>query len=97
MGVFICVKKSSFDKIGGFRETVSLGEDYDLAKRLHESGFTYALLRNPKVNVSVRRFDNEGRFNMIKKNLRAGVYFLADNKNYIDKMQGKLKHEFGKF
>lgn len=97
VGVFICVKKSSFEKIGGFRETVSLGEDYDLAKRLHESGFTYALLRNPKVNVSVRRFDKEGRFNMIKKNLRAGVYFLTDSKNYIDKMQGKLKHEFGKF
>ena len=97
VGVFICVKKSSFEKIGGFRETVSLGEDYDLAKRLHESGFTYALLRKPKVSVSVRRFDKEGRFNMIKKNLRAGVYFLTDSKNYIDKMQGKLKHEFGKF
>ncbi|MBW6441850.1 glycosyltransferase [Patescibacteria group bacterium] len=97
VGVFICVKKTSFEKIGGFREGVNFGEDYDLAKRLHESGFTYALLRNPKVNVSVRRFDKEGRFNMIVKNLRAARYFLTDKRNYIDKIQGKYKHEFGDF
>lgn len=97
VGVFICVKKSSFEKISGFRESVSLGEDYDLAKRLHESGFSYCLLRNPKVSVSVRRFDKEGRFNVIVKNLRAAVHYLKDGDNYIDKIQGKYKHEFGKF
>ncbi len=97
IGVFICVKKSSFEKIGGFRESVSLGEDYDLAKRLHESGFTYALLRKPKVKVSVRRFDKEGRFNVIVKNLRAALHFLKDGDEYIDKIQGKYKHEFGEF
>mgnify|MGYP001202699342 FL=1 len=97
IGVFICVKKSSFEKIGGFRENVSFGEDYDLAKRLHESGFTYTLLKNPKVHVSVRRFDKEGRLNVILKNLRAGSYFLVDKKHYIDKIQGKFKHEFGEF
>ena len=97
VGVFICVKKSSFEKIGGFRESVCFGEDYDLAKRLHESGFTYALLRKPKVNVSVRRFDKEGRLNMIVKNLRAAAYYVRDKKNYIDKIQDKFKHEFGEF
>jgi len=97
VGVFICVKKSSFEKIGGFRERVSLGGDYDLAKRLHESGFTYALLRKPKVNVSVRRFDKEGRLNMIVKNLRVAAYYVRDKKNYIDKIQDKFKHEFGEF
>jgi glycosyltransferase involved in cell wall biosynthesis len=97
IGVFICVKKSSFEKIGGFRENVNFGEDYDLAKRLHESGFTYTLLKNPKVHVSVRRFDKEGRLNMIIKNLRASSYFLIDKKHYIDKIQGKFKHEFGDF
>lgn len=97
IGVFICVRKSSFEKIGGFRESVNFGEDYDLAKRLHESGFTYALLKKPKVHVSVRRFDKEGRFNMIVKNLRAATYYLTDNHDYIDKIQGRFKHEFGKF
>jgi glycosyltransferase involved in cell wall biosynthesis len=96
-GVFICVRKSSFEKIGGFRESISLGEDYDLSKRLHESGFTYALLRKPKVKVSVRRFDKEGRFNVVKKNVRAAMYYLTDRENYIDKIQGKFEHEFGKF
>jgi glycosyltransferase involved in cell wall biosynthesis len=97
VGVFICVRKSSFEKIGGFRENVSFGEDFDLAKRLHESGFTYALLKKPKIHVSVRRFDKEGRLNMIIKNLRVATYYLKDKKNYIDKIQGKFKHEFGRF
>jgi len=97
VGVFICVKKSSFEKIGGFRENVNFAEDFDLAKRLHNSGFTYALLRKPKVQVSVRRFDKEGRINMIIKNLRAATYYLRDKNDFIDKIQGKFKHEFGKF
>ena len=97
VGVFICVKKSSFEKIGGFREGVNFGEDYDLAKRIHDSGFTYALFKKPKVHVSVRRFDKEGRFNMIVKNLKVATYYLRSNDNYIDKIQGKFKHEFGKF
>jgi glycosyltransferase involved in cell wall biosynthesis len=97
VGVFICVRKKAFEKIGGFRENVSFGEDYDLAKRLHDSGFTYVLLRKPKINVSVRRFDKEGRLNMIVKNLRATAVYLKDRKNYIDKVQGKFKHEFGDF
>jgi len=45
----------------------------------------------------VRRFDKEGRLNVILKNLRAGSYFLVDKKHYIDKIQGKFKHEFGDF
>ena len=97
VGVFICVKKSSFEKIGGFRENVNFGEDFDLAKRLNDSGFTYALLKKPKIHVSVWRFDKEGRLNMIIKNLRAATYYLKDKENYIDKIQGKFKHEFGKF
>jgi hypothetical protein len=76
---------------------VNFGEDFDLAKRLHDSGFTYALLKKPKIHVSVRRFDKEGRLNMIIKNLRAATYYLKDKENYIDKIQGKFKHEFGKF
>ena len=97
VGVFICVKRKSFEKIGGFRENINFAEDYDLAKRFHESGFTYVLLKKPKIGVSVRRLDKEGRMNMIAKNLKAAVYFLTSNGNYVDKLQGKFKHEFGKF
>jgi len=32
VGVFICVRKKSFDKIGGFREKVNFGEDFDWQK-----------------------------------------------------------------
>ena len=97
VGVFICVKRESFEKIGGFRETINFAEDYDLAKRFHDSGFTYALLKNPKIKVSVRRLDKEGRMRMISKNLKAAIYYMTGGKDYIDKMQGKIKHEFGKF
>jgi len=96
VGVFICVKRSAFEKIGGFRENVHFGEDYDLAQRLFKSGFKYVLLRKPMIQVSTRRFEKEGRFNMIVKQIRATYLFLSNKKDFA-KVQKKVKHEFGKF
>lgn len=96
VGVFIFVKKKAFDAVKGFREDVYFGEDYDLVKRLHKKGFKYALLRKPPIRVSMRRMDKEGRLGMIRKEIKAVSYYLASGGDY-ERIQGKVKHESGKF
>lgn len=97
IGVFICVKKKSFWDVGGFRENINFAEDIDLSKRMHDRGFKYVLLKTPRVKVSVRRFNKEGRFNMIVKNMRASIMYLSQGNEFFEKAQGKFKHEFGEF
>ena len=97
IGCFICVKKKSFWEVGGFREHINFAEDFDLSERMHSKGCKYVLLKTPRIKVSVRRFNKEGRFNMIVKNMRAAIMYLAQGDEFFDKVQGKIKHEFGEF
>jgi glycosyltransferase involved in cell wall biosynthesis len=97
VGHFICVKKKSFWAVGGFREHINFAEDFDLSERMHKEGYKYVLLKTPKVMVSVRRFNKEGRSAMVIKNMRAAIMFFAEGDDFFDKVQGKIKHEFGKF
>lgn len=96
VGCFIYVKKSSFESVEGFNNSISFAEDYDLVKRLYDAGFKYALLKKPKVKVSVRRFDKEGRLNMVLKSIKSSFYYFAAGEDF-SKIQDKIKHEFGKF
>jgi glycosyltransferase involved in cell wall biosynthesis len=97
IGVFICVKRKSFEKIGGFRENINYAEDYDLVKRFFKSGFKYVLLKKPQIKVSVRRLEKEGRVNMTIKQLKAATYYILEGEDFADKIKSKIKHEFGKF
>jgi glycosyltransferase involved in cell wall biosynthesis len=94
VGTFIYVRREVFDDIGGFDETMNFGEDFDLAKRIFDKGYKYILLKDPKIRVSVRRFDMEGRSQMVWKNIKATFLYTRKGMKGI---QGKFKHEFGKF
>jgi glycosyltransferase involved in cell wall biosynthesis len=94
VGTFIYVKRKVFEDIGGFDEGITFGEDWDLTKRIFDRGYKYTLLKDPKIRVSVRRFDMEGRPQIVWKNIKAA--FLYSRKG-IKGLQGKFKHEFGKF
>ena len=94
VGTFIYVKKSSFDCVGGFQEEINLAEDFDLVRRMFKKGFKYALLKDPAIKFSVRRLEKEGRIQFVWKNIRAGFDYHLKG---VSKMQGKFKHEFGKF
>ena len=94
VGTFIYVRKKVFEDIKGFDESISLAEDFDLARRIFDRGYKYVLLKDPKIKVSVRRFDMEGRSKMIWKNIRASFIYSRKGATGI---QGKFKHEFGKF
>ncbi|MFZ2664012.1 MAG: glycosyltransferase [Patescibacteria group bacterium] len=97
VGVFICVRRSSFEKVGGFKENISFAEDYELVRRLHRNSFKYALLKKPPIEVSVRRLEKEGRLHMVGKTLKAGVYYLLCGEGFAEKLKGKIVHESGKF
>jgi len=95
VGTFIYVKKSIFKKIHGFDEKLHFGEDFDLAKRIYDLGYKYVLLKNPEIRVSVRRFDKEGRSQMLWKEIKA--IFLYTKKGGMNGLQDTIVHEFGKF
>ena len=93
-GAFIYAKKKPFVKVGGFSEEIVLGEDFDLIKRMDKKGYRYKLVRKPRIKVSVRRLNKEGRLryatNLIKAEIHARMKGpLKDNK--------KFKYEFGKY
>ncbi len=94
VGTFIYVKKESFNSVGGFHEEINLAEDFDLVRRMFKKGFKYALLKDPAIKFSVRRMEKEGRVQFVWKNIRAGFDYHLKG---AAKMQGKFKHEFGKF
>ena len=84
----------AFNKVGGFSEQIVLGEDFNLAKKMDRAGFTYKIVKDPCINVSVRRMDKEGRFhyttNLLKAHLHANIYGpIKDNR--------KIKYEFGHY
>ena len=90
-GWCIITKKSIFNKTKGFNEKLYLAEDHDYVKRARKFGkFTH--LRNPKVFVSLRRMDEEGRLKTIIKYIYCEIYLLFKKSVKED----IYKYKFGK-
>lgn len=49
-----------YNKVGGFREDMSLGDDYDFVMKAAKAGGSYKIVRNPKIIYSLRRFYKDG-------------------------------------
>lgn len=94
VGVFIYVRKDIFMKVGGFNEQITFGEDFDLTRRFSKAGYKYILLKDPKIYVSVRRLNKEGRLLFIWKMIRSIYYYIFVG---LEKIQGRIKHESGNF
>jgi glycosyltransferase involved in cell wall biosynthesis len=75
-GVYMAVKKSDFDRLGGFDETVHQSEDYLFSKQYDKKKFK---ILNSFVGQDDRRFKKLGYFGMIK--LMFNNYI---NRNNID-------------
>jgi len=70
------VKKSVFDRIGGFDESIKLAEDHDLARRAAKVGkFRYIEL--DPILASARRMEKEGRIRIYSKYILAAIYMEA--------------------
>jgi glycosyltransferase involved in cell wall biosynthesis len=73
-GPCIVIKKSLFNSIGGFDESIFFGEDYDIVKRAHAKGGFLRVYKNPLLFVSTRRFDQEGLIVSLYKSITALLY-----------------------
>jgi glycosyltransferase involved in cell wall biosynthesis len=74
-GSGIFCKKWLHEKVKGFDETIKLSEDMDYAKRCGKYG-KFRILRTAKSYISMRRFENEGRFKVGFKLLLSAFYRL---------------------
>lgn len=59
MGSAVLIKRKVFEKIGGFKEDMTLGEDFDISLRLSKHG-RLKFERKAKAYVSMRRFERSG-------------------------------------
>jgi len=76
-GTCICMRRTLFEKVGGFDETIFFGEDTELTFRAFQK--EKAVMRvypEPKLFVSTRRFDKEGLLVSLSKSLYALFHLL---------------------
>ncbi|MFA7628957.1 MAG: teichoic acid biosynthesis protein, partial [Candidatus Dojkabacteria bacterium] len=92
VGVGIIVKKLEHEKIGGFDESIYIGEDYDYVRRISKKG-KYRMIKGTKLFFSVRRLDKEGVAIVLWKWLKGGIYFII--KGPIRKKI--VKYDFGDY
>jgi hypothetical protein len=76
-GYNFIVDRGVFLRLGGFREDIVHAEDMDLSNRLHDAGYRLALLKNPKLKFSLRRYREQGRLNTLRKNAQATLHILT--------------------
>jgi glycosyltransferase involved in cell wall biosynthesis len=98
-GFCIFCKKRIFDKSGGFDEKISILEDLDFVKSTLKHG-KFRILKSSPIQVSVRKFEKEGRIRMTLKYVYMGIYFILFGKKETSiveyTFQGDVKVEKGK-
>jgi len=73
-GPCIIIKKTLFEKVNRFDESIVFGEDFDLTRKIHKLHANFAVYATPKFYVSTRRFEKEGFFLSVYKSIRALFY-----------------------
>lgn len=73
-GFCIFSKKTTHELISGFDESVIFCEDKDYVRRAVKLGVNFKILKSKKINVSVRRFDRDGRWTVAGRYLFAEAY-----------------------
>lgn len=93
IGAAILVKKTWFDKVGGFDEKLFVGEDHLFAKRVQDAGGKYGLLNIPGMYFSLRRFRKEGFWTVTYKWHYFAYYYMR----YGAFSKKIVPYEFGKY
>lgn len=75
-GPCIIIKKSLFNTLNGFDESICFGEDFDIIQRAARKGARFAVFEKPILYVSTRRFEKEGLLLSGYKSLNALIHQL---------------------
>ena len=90
-GIAIAVRKSAFDKVGGFDEKLKVMEDHDFAMKIGKLG-VFKFSKETCVYTSTRRMEKWGGLGLIKKYSKIYVkYFI--NKKKFEKDIDKINYE----
>ena len=92
MGFCIFVTRRLFNRVGGFDETIRVGEDAEFVKRAAKLSRLH-WLSTVYLNVSVRRFEKEGRLAHIKKGIKLNLYRIFKGEVRTD----AIEYEFGRY
>lgn len=85
LGSSIYTTRKLFDSINGFDEDLVFWEDVDYIKRAIKSGAQFTVLRQPRIYLSTRRFEVEGRINILLEVAKGMQYSLRTGKMPTEK------------
>jgi len=91
-GPCILVTKICHQKLKGFNEKINIGEDNEYGKRAKKN-FKCGAITSTFIKISIRRFEKEGRAELIKKYLQHAVYEQLANLG----IKKDVVYEFGDF
>ncbi|MBS3073487.1 glycosyltransferase [Candidatus Pacearchaeota archaeon] len=74
-----CTKKA-FNGVGGFPEDMKYAEDSEFVRRVKKKGYSFGILEEPKIQISVRRFETDG----INKTMKKAIGFYLTGQKNID-------------
>ncbi len=94
-GFCIFARKSVHDQIHGFDEEIKLAEDHDYAKRAGKVA-KFGVLKSYRIPVSVRRFDRDGRLNIMAKFLLCELYMQTRGAPKTDLFKYRFGHSGAK-
>ncbi|MBI2019455.1 glycosyltransferase [Candidatus Daviesbacteria bacterium] len=86
------IRRDVFEKVGGFDETVAVGEDQELAHRVIKRGGRLMFLKSVQLHTSVRRVAQEGRTKYSARMVLFGLSILL-----LGRKRSKVRYEFGNF
>jgi glycosyltransferase involved in cell wall biosynthesis len=92
-GWCIFVKKDLHDRINGFDERITLGEDSDYVQRAVRSKLfkvKFKILKSVKIQVSVRRLEKEGHLKVAAQGIGTGLHWVLLGKDRKNKFGYKF-------
>ena len=90
-GFCIFCKRNIHCEAGGFNEKLKLAEDIEYIQRLSKIS-NFGILQNVRIPVSVRRLDEDGRFNIAVKYIAAEAHLIFLGPIYSDIFNYKFGH-----
>lgn len=78
-GFAIMCTKRIFRKVNGFNEDLKMGEDHDFVEKASKFA-KFGIIDDINLNVSIRRFEKEGRINLVKKYINAEIFRFFNGK-----------------
>ncbi len=89
VGVFLgrgecqIVRASTFDAVGGYREDIVVGEDWDLFQRIARAGSDIRYVRHLVVLHSTRRFRRDGYLKVVLQYAREGLSLVILKRSWL--------------